>query len=99
MSFQFEALQANDGDCFLMHYNAGSQPGLILIDGGSHGVYAKFLRKRLEQIRNESPHLDLRLIMGRHIDADHITGILDLCKDLAEKQTDGQSPGYRIGSL
>jgi len=96
---QLEALQANEGDCLLLHYGTGAQTGRILIDGGSRGVYAGVLKKRLEELRGAAPRLDLRLVMVSHIDADHITGILDLCKDLVEKQADGEAPRYRIRSL
>ena len=99
MGVQLEALQANEGDCLLLHYGTGAQTGRILIDGGSRGVYAGVLKKRLEELRGAAPRLDLRLVMVSHIDADHITGILDLCKDLVEKQADGEAPRYRIRSL
>jgi hypothetical protein len=99
LGFQLEALQANDGDCLLLHYDVGDQPGLILVDGGPPGIYPNVLKKRLEQLRGGSHHLDLRLVMVSHIDADHITGILQLCKDLAERQADGETPRYRIRSL
>ncbi len=96
MSLQFEVLQANDGDCLLLQYGDGE---LILIDGGPAGIYSKVLKGRLEQLRAGSEQLDLRLVMVSHIDADHITGIVDLFKSLAEKQSDGESPKYRIRSL
>jgi beta-lactamase superfamily II metal-dependent hydrolase len=93
---KLEVLQANDGDCLLLHTEGGE---LILIDGGSAGVYKAVLKKRLEQLRGSSPRLDLRLVMVSHIDADHITGIVDLLRDLAEKQANGQEARYRIPSL
>src|SRR2546426_1958602 len=99
MGVQLEALQANEGDCLLLHYGTGAQTGRILIDGGSRGVYAGVLKKRLEELRGAAPRLDLRLVMVSHIYADHITGILDLCKDLVEKQADCEAPRYRICSL
>jgi hypothetical protein len=37
--------------------------------------------------------------MVSHIDADHITGIVDMFRDLAEKQSNGQEARYRIPSL
>jgi beta-lactamase superfamily II metal-dependent hydrolase len=97
--FQLEAVQGNDGDCLLLHYDAGDHPGLIIIDGGSKGVYRGFLKKRLEELRSGSRFLDVRLVMVSHIDADHITGILDMCKELAEMLADGKTPPYRIASL
>ncbi len=99
MAFQLEAVQGNDGDCLILHYDAGSQPGLILIDGGSRGVYRGFLKKRLEELRAKSKLLDLRLVMVSHIDADHITGLLDMCKEQAEMLDDGKTPPYKIHSL
>lgn len=99
MAFQLEAVQANDGDCLLLHYDAGGKPGLIVIDGGSAGVYRNFLKKRLEEIRGTKRVLDLRLVMVSHIDADHITGIADMCKELSEMQADGKPLPYRIRSL
>jgi glyoxylase-like metal-dependent hydrolase (beta-lactamase superfamily II) len=99
MPLRLEALQASDGDCLLLHYDVGNEPRLILIDGGPSGVYANVLKKRLDQIRGDSFSLDLRLVMVSHIDADHITGILQLCKDLVERQSDGEKPKYRIRSL
>ena len=93
---KLEVLQANDGDCLLLHTDGGD---LILIDGGSAGVYKAVLKKRLEQLRGSSPKLDLRLVMVSHIDSDHITGIADMLRDLVEKQADGQEARYRIRSL
>jgi hypothetical protein len=37
--------------------------------------------------------------MVSHIDSDHITGIVDMLRDLVEKQADGQEARYRIRSL
>jgi beta-lactamase superfamily II metal-dependent hydrolase len=97
--FQLEAVQANDGDCFLLHYDAGGKPGLILIDGGSAGVYSGFLRPRLEQLRGKTPALNLRMVIVSHIDADHITGVLDLFRQLSKLNDDGKPLPYKIGSL
>ncbi len=93
---KLEVLQANDGDCLLLHTDGGE---LILIDGGSAGVYRTVLKKRLEQLRSTLPKLDLRLVMVSHIDSDHITGIADMLRDLVEKQADGEEARYRIRSL
>ena len=74
---QLEALQANDGDCLLLHYDTGGNPRVILIDGGSSGIYRNVIEKRLDQLRGNSAVLNLRLVVVSHIDADHITGIVD----------------------
>lgn len=97
--FALEALQANDGDCLLLRYARGRQSDkLILIDGGPRGVFQAALRERLEKLRG-GRKLDLRMVMVSHIDADHITGLLDLFKHLIELQDSGEEPPYRIRSL
>jgi beta-lactamase superfamily II metal-dependent hydrolase len=96
---QLEALQAHDGDCLLLHYDPGAKPGLILIDGGSTGIYRSVLQKRLDQLRGKNPVLNLRLVVVSHIDADHITGILDMFRQMSEKVNDGQQPSWKVTSL
>lgn len=96
---QLEALQANDGDCLLLRYGTTGKPGLILIDGGSGGVYDDFLEKRLDQLRGGKPVLNLRMVVVSHIDADHITGILDMFRGMSEAVNDGQQPRWKVGSL
>jgi len=89
MATTLEALNANDGDCLLLHHGST----LILIDGGSTGVYRDTLKPRLEQLRGAG-RLDLRLAMVTHIDADHITGVQDLLEDVLENDAP-----YRIATL
>jgi len=99
MKFTLEALQANDGDCLLLHYQqSGGTPVRVLIDGGSAGVYTSVLKPRLDLLRGNKP-LRLRMAMVSHIDADHITGILDLLKSLAEQQADGEDLFCQIQTL
>ena len=96
---RLEALQANDGDCLLLHYDGADSPGLILIDGGSAGVYRDVLEKRLEQLRGNKPSLDLRLVVVSHIDADHITGIVDMFRQMSESVNSGKGPRWKVASL
>jgi hypothetical protein len=99
MRLTLEALQANDGDCLILHYQpASAAPVRVLIDGGSAGVYSSILRPRLDQLR-AGKTLPLRMAMVSHIDADHITGILDLFKDLEEQQASGEDPFCEIKTL
>ena len=100
MVFTLEALQANDGDCLLLHYQktAAAKPVRILIDGGSAGVYSTVLKPRLDALRAKKP-LDLRMVMTSHIDADHITGVLDMFKALAQLREDGEDEFCRIETL
>ncbi len=100
MRFALEALQALDGDCLLVHYErAGAPPVHILIDGGSRSVYPSVLKPRLDQLRGQATALDLRMAIVSHIDADHITGVLDLFRDLSDRQDDGVAPYCRIRTL
>ena len=94
MELTLEALQANDGDCLLLHYGNA----LILIDGGSAGVYKNVLKKRLDELRGDGA-LALRLVMVSHIDADHITGIQNLLDELVDEQNAGNELPYRIKTI
>src|SRR4051812_14211970 len=99
MLLMLEALQANDGDCLLLHYQPpGGDLVHVLIDGGSAGVYKSILKPRLDQLRGQRP-LKLRMAMVSHIDADHITGMLDLFKTLAEQRLNGDDGFCRIQTL
>jgi beta-lactamase superfamily II metal-dependent hydrolase len=99
MELTLEALQANDGDCLLLHYQpAGGKMVRILIDGGSRGIYSRVLRPRLDQLRGNDP-LDLRMILVSHIDADHITGIQDLLRAFEQDEQDGEEPFCRVATL
>jgi hypothetical protein len=101
MQFGLEALQANDGDCLLLHYQpSGGKLIRILIDGGSRGVYTSVLRPRIDELRRGG-RLDLRMVMVSHIDADHITGIVDLLRDLQREEEGGgeEEPFCRIRTL
>src|SRR4051794_5862545 len=99
MRLTLEALQANEGDCLLLHYQpAAGAPVHVLIDGGPAGIYSSILKPRLDQLRAGKP-LRLRMVLVSHIDGDHITGVLDLFKALEEQQTDGQDGFCQIQTL
>ena len=99
MKLTLEALQANDGDCLLLHYErAGAAPVRILVDGGSRGVYSDVLRARIDELRGNGS-LNLRMVMVSHIDDDHITGVLDLTKMLRELHDSGEPLPYDILTL
>jgi beta-lactamase superfamily II metal-dependent hydrolase len=99
MRLTIEALQANDGDCLLVHYARTDAPTLrILVDGGSRGIYRDILRPRIDQLRQRGT-LDLRMVLVSHVDLDHITGVLDLFRDLERVQDNGGEPFCRIRTL
>jgi hypothetical protein len=87
--FVLEALRAKHGDALLLHYGARNAPRLAVIDGGPGGVYADALQPRLLQLRGErgladDESLPIELMMVSHLDADHITGLLDLVRKLRD---------------
>src|SRR5688500_8634689 len=87
--FILEALRAKYGDALLLHYGTEDEPRLAVIDGGPGGIYAGVLKPRLMQLREErglddADPLPIELMMVSHLDADHITGILELMRGLRE---------------
>ena len=99
MRLTIDTLQANDGDCLLLHYARSGSPTLrILVDGGSRGIYRQVLRPRIDQLRHGGV-LDLRMALVSHIDLDHITGILDLFRDMERVQDDGGEAFCRVRTL
>jgi len=99
MRFALEALQANEGDCLLLHYEKSGAPAVrVLLDGGPSSIYAAVLKPRLDALRGDSV-LDLRMVVVTHIDADHITGVLDLFRKLTEMQTDGEDLFCQVRTL
>lgn len=102
--FTLEAVFAKKGDALILHYGPDDDPSWILIDGGPAGVYKKFLRPRLRQIREEwgfgeNEAFPFDMVMVSHIDADHIVGVLDLFKETVEAKEGHQPQPYRIGTL
>jgi hypothetical protein len=104
MLFSLDVLRAAHGDCLCLHFGKGQKPGLILIDGGPDTIYAKSLKPRLDQIRKgrklaETKPLPVDLVMISHIDDDHIQGMLDLFKTLADTKREGGLVFLKIRSL
>ena len=95
MKLILEALQANDGDCLLLHHQNGTATTRVLIDGGARGIYWKILRRRLDALRN-GKRLDLRMLMVSHIDADHITGLVDMFRAMKKEEEDTGETFCRI---
>src|SRR5262249_22315186 len=88
--FVFEALRAKFGDALLLHWGTKTNPKLAVIDGGPPGVYAKTLRPSLTALAGGKV-LPISLMMVSHLDADHITGLIELIqemKDIADAKTD-----------
>lgn len=72
--FELHAVQAAFGDCLLLKYGTNS-PRYILIDGGPPDVFPGHLDPVLREIAQSGAPLDL--VALSHVDADHVTGLLD----------------------
>lgn len=99
--FVLEALRAKHGDALLLHYGTEEAPRLAVIDGGPGGVYADAVQPRLNEIREErgladEDPLDIDLMMVSHLDADHITGILSLMRELRDHKQAQKPLPYKI---
>ena len=98
--FTLEAVAAKHGDALLLHYGDHTDPQLILIDGGPRGVYNRFLKKRLNVIRERrADPVPLNIVMVSHVDDDHIAGILDLGFKMNDADADGRHVPFEIGSM
>lgn len=96
MTVALEAVAAKHGDALLLHLGTSAEPILWVIDGGPSGVYASYLRPRLEELRaarglNADEPLPIDLVIVSHVDDDHVRGVLDLVTDITDAQ-DHQQP-------
>lgn len=73
---KLEILPAGHGDCLWIEYGDKRKPRRILIDGGARGCYKRALARRFA-----GGPVELELLVVTHVDADHITGVLDLVAD------------------
>jgi hypothetical protein len=102
--FSLDVRRAREGDCLLLHFGTGAEPGLAIIDGGPAQVYAHHLKPRLEAITAArglpTGHpLPIDFVMISHIDDDHITGILDLTRELVMAKDAHRAPLVKIRSV
>jgi beta-lactamase superfamily II metal-dependent hydrolase len=92
-----EALNAEDGDCLLIHHGSKHKQAHILIDGGRKNVFARALRPRLEELRDQggldsSESLPIELAVLSHVDEDHVAGLQALTGELRTLQSEGTLP-------
>lgn len=104
MAFTFEALPAHKGDSLLLHFGTASSPRLAVIDGGPANTFRPALRPRLLKIKGErgladSEPLPIDWLMVSHIDDDHIKGVLELTRELAEAHDDDLAPEFLVRSV
>lgn len=102
MIFTLEVLQANEGDCLILHFGEKDSPSIIVIDGGPAGIYKSVLRPRLLAIKAAlSPNsaLPLSMVMVSHMDDDHVNGILGLTDEAVTRKNNGDSALFDMGNL
>lgn len=97
----FEAVRARYGDSLLLHFGPDDDRQLAIIDGGPPGVWNDALQPRLEELRKErelddNTPLEIALLMVSHLDADHISGVLDLMRMLKELADDEKPAPYNV---
>jgi hypothetical protein len=88
MSLTFEALNAAEGDCLLLHHGPKDDRHHVVIDGGPRATWACSLKPRLEELRDEhdldvDQRLPIELLVVSHIDNDHIEGVLAMLEELS----------------
>jgi hypothetical protein len=71
---RLHAVQAGEGDCFILEDEDGESSRFLLIDGGPANTYATHLEPALAQLGVK----ELALVLLSHVDNDHIVGLLDL---------------------
>jgi len=89
MIFSLEVVQADYGDCLLLHYGKKSDPKIIVIDGGPADIYNDFLKPRLLAIKMKlapGAKLPVSMVMVSHMDEDHVQVVLDLTEEMISKQ-------------
>src|SRR5437762_5683312 len=87
MLLTLEPLQAQSGDCLLLHWGSVADAKLAVIDGGPGNVYSNILRPRLEEIlgHRNLARLPIDLVMVSHIDNDHVIGIKKFFQQLKDE--------------
>jgi len=79
--FTIELLPARHGDAIWIEYGDPAAPHRILIDGGARKATRDTISDLIAQRIDPAASPDFELIVLTHIDADHITGLLNLLED------------------
>ncbi|GAA4405477.1 hypothetical protein GCM10023168_19190 [Fodinibacter luteus] len=92
---RLEVFHAADGDCLLLSSADGHH---LLVDGGRSATFADHTEPRLRELAGAGEVIDL--VVVSHIDADHISGILRLLRDVGDwavfdhQRSAGANPTY-----
>ena len=104
MLLTLEALNAEEGDCLLLHHGSTKDPRHILIDGGPASTYFNSLKPRLEELRklhrlSASKSLPIELVVLSHTDEDHLDGLVQLFNELRKAREQSRPAPYRAESI
>lgn len=69
-------VESAEGDCLILDADIAGASGTVLIDGGPAGIYRRRLAPVLDDLHARGRHLDR--VMLSHVDADHVSGLIDL---------------------
>ncbi|MFW5473200.1 MBL fold metallo-hydrolase [Knoellia sp. CPCC 206450] len=92
---RLKAFFAADGDCLLLTTADGRH---VLVDGGRTGSFRENARPHLAELADAGEEVDLLVVS--HIDADHISGVIDLLEEVAAWEVhdfqvgEGQNPTF-----
>lgn len=85
--FALDAVNAGKGDALVVRWGKQPRPRLLVVDGGPARTWSDNLSPHLREVGGLDPaaprsHLDLALVVVSHVDADHITGVIDMMRDV-----------------
>lgn len=96
--FRIHAAQAQHGDALLIETEYANKPRFVLVDGGTpHTLHPHLTDTLREQVVPKGATLDL--VAVSHIDADHVSGVLDLFVELRSAKDDGEKPYLKIREI
>lgn len=101
MLLTLEALNAEEGDCLLLHHGSATDPRHIVVDGGPGPTYPNALKPRLEELRklhrlSAAQPLPIELVVLSHTDEDHLDGVVRLFDDLRKAKEQKRAAPYRV---
>jgi beta-lactamase superfamily II metal-dependent hydrolase len=93
---KFHVVQAEYGDSLILESGVGKNSTTILIDGGPYQTFEKHLKPALQKLPIEGK---LDLVVLRHIDNDHIIGLVDLLEENRDQRKNGKKELVKVSKL
>ena len=94
---KLHVVQAEYGDCLLLEFGLRARPRFLLVDGGPSLTYERHLQSQLRAIAESGGRLDLVILS--HVDNDHLTGLLDLLREVRRQRAEGTQETVGIDAL